>query len=126
MVIAKNCAWLLFLLHAQCLTGLILIVILGEIARLEIEIRDLCEDAILGGELLFETASHIELLEVVVGALSVFGSIRFVDGVAGIAEDAVLRRRLNPVPGTAVLGVRVNSQVIPVEKSRVFLLGDVL
>src|SRR6185436_15527716 len=59
MMVAKNCAGLLFFRDPQGLAGLVLIVVLREIARLEVEIRDLGEDAVLGAQLLLEPSCHV-------------------------------------------------------------------
>ena len=125
-MIAQQHVRLLFFGHAQGLAGAFLIVILGYIARLRIEITHLQKNAVLVRKLLLEAGGQIELLQIVVRSLTLFGAIKRIERVAAVAEQAVLRSALNPIAAAEIFGAGEDAQAFGGKEPGIFLLRNIL
>src|SRR5215204_4942374 len=108
--------------HPQ--VGRPLIVILCYIAARRFVIRRRDQHRVVGCELLLDLRRENALFQIVVLPLPMVTAIKAFNGIAGVAESAVLRTALIPTAAALIFRDRTHAQTVALKEPRIFLLRN--
>src|ERR1043166_7643456 len=106
---------------SKILNGAALIVILGGVAGVDGVVDNLQVSAVLWRQLLFELRGQINLLLLVVGALSIFTAIVRIQRKAAAAEVPENRAGLNPIAAAVIMCFRREAEAVTFEEPGIVL-----
>ena len=95
---------------------------MAQVARINALVLGFQIDAVVRRDLFFDTSPQVKAIDVIVWPLAIIEQVIGVEGVAEIAERAVLGAGLVPVAAAEVLRAGKDPQPVPLEQLRVFLL----
>src|SRR5204863_8008993 len=98
------------------------VVVLPEVARIEVIVNGLEINRVLHRELLFELGRRNSLFQVFVRSLAIERTIDSFQRISCIAHRSELRRFLLPTALARIERSRTEAQAIPLEKFRILLL----
>src|SRR5205814_4119801 len=93
-----------------------LIVELAHVTRLDALELGFHIDAVVRSDLFFDASPEIEPIDVIVWPLALVEQVIGVEGIAEVAERAVLRAGLVPVAPAEILRAGKDSQPVPLEQ----------
>ena len=114
-MIADEKIGFLLLGHAQAGIGAGLIVVLRNVAALLVEVFSREEHAVLRSDLEFDLSRELEMVEIIVRAITVVRAIVAVERVGEIAEPSELRSALDPFAVAAIFGAGADPEPVLLE-----------